>query len=145
MNNKGLAKIVSGLLLMIVGGLGVIFGKKAKTRLVRVGVLLGSVISLGAGFYLFVDGVTDMAVGRAGQYQLGGPAVQEMRYADPEAFERGILLSTSTTDMRRIDFNCPDGTESFRVFITGLGVFGIPPKEVICGDGFKLLTYRIKQ
>ena len=72
-DKRGLAKIVAGLILAIAGGAGLIFGRNVKQRVLRISILIISALSLGSGLYLFVDGVTDLAVGIAGQYQLDGP------------------------------------------------------------------------
>src|SRR3990167_33153 len=141
-DKRGLAKIVAGLILAIAGGAGLIFGRNVKQSVLRISILIISALSLGSGLYLFVDGVTDLAVGIVGQYQLDGPAVQTMTFPGPNFFEMSLQpLLKQQPDLRRLRYACPDESKDFTVYLTRFGVFGIPSKFVTCADGFKLVVY----
>lgn len=147
---KGLSKIISGVTLIIVGILGFIFGKNLKDRVLRTCILILSVLSISAGFYLFVDGTEDVAIGAVGQYKLESAYIQPMRYESPREFEKGLLSSINPGEgkkgtihprTRRLSYRCPDRSEEFIIYFTKLGVLGIPTHDVMCADGFKLLSY----
>lgn len=107
-------------------------------------IALGSVLltSLSGGYYQLIGGNTDQAVGVVGSYQVGGPSVQTLRYANPKSFEIGIKKSLLTSpDMRRIEFICGDGSKSFTVYINPVKIIGIPEESVVCDDGYPLLAY----
>lgn len=156
---KGIGKIVTGLILMVVGGIGLVFGRNAKQRTLRVSILVLSTISLGSGFYLFVDGVSDYALGVVGHLQLDKMTVEGMArgeipvpkatytvsFTSPKAFEKVLKFSIENDpalkDLRRLEYFCGDGSEGFTVYNTVLGLFGIPQKSVKCADGTLLVKY----
>lgn len=145
MNSKqsGLIKIIAGLLLGLVGVFGFIFGKNAKTAILRFSILVLSGLAIFSGAYLFYDGLTEQAMGQMGTYDLGKSGVQPMVYASQAAFEDGLKLSFQyQPEIRRLSFKCPDQSKSFTVYNTKIGILGVPKGEVVCGDGFKLLSYQ---
>lgn len=148
---KGIFKLVSGLILMAGGVLGFVFGKNVKSKILRISILIISSISIGGGFYLFVDGLDDIAIGVIGQYKLGDPYIQTMTYKSRQDFKEKLNLSmdpgngnlgTVHPDVRRLHFKCPDESEEFTVYFTKAGIFGIPSTSVVCKNGFKLLAYQ---
>ncbi len=144
--DKGAAKIVGGLVLMLAGIAGFVFGRNARGRVLRLAVMIMSAVSFGAGFYLFVDGVEDLAVGTVGQYRIGGAAVQTMTYPGPNFLEMSIRAAQAVEPkrlhaLRRLKYQCPDGSKGFTVYVTKWGVFGIPEKTFVCEDGFELLKF----
>lgn len=139
---KAWTKIIVGLFLVIAGSVGIVFGKSVKQKFLRITILILSVFCLGAGAYLFVDGTTDLAIGLLGNYQLDGPPVQSMKFPGPNFFELSLVpLRSQSPNLRRLRYECLDGSKKFTVFITRFGIFGIPKESVICDDGFKLIDY----
>lgn len=138
-NKSGTLKIISGLGLIAGGAIGFIFGRNARSKTLRIIAIALSTLAMGSGFYLLVDGIDDLAVGRVGQYELGGPQVQTMTFNSPSEFEQS--LSSIPNEIRRLHFRCSDGSEDFTVFFTHLGIVGVPSQDVICHDGSKLLAF----
>lgn len=111
-------------------------------------VLLGGVmaVSLGAGHYQFVGGLTDTALGVEGQYKVDSLAMQTITYVDHNQFKTSLEETFKTAeklnqDLRRLDFTCKDGSKEFTVYFNPLGIVGIPDKDIICDDGGILLHY----
>lgn len=140
-DKNGLLKSAGGVALMLAGVFGLIFGRKAKTRALRITAFVVSSLAIGAGYYLLVDGISDMAIGKVGMYKVGGPLQQELVYTDKADFDKSI---SRDKDLRRLKFNCPDGSKSFTAYVTLWGVYNLPSESVVCADGFKLLTYKSK-
>jgi hypothetical protein len=139
---KGITKIISGILLMIAGALGFIFGKNVKSIALRTLVIVGSLVSIFFGFYLFVDGIEDLAIGKVGDYELGQQYIQPMIYASRPEFLAGMKgTMKELPSLRRLKFECPDKSKGFRVYLTRFGVFGAPREGITCDDGFKLLSW----
>jgi len=68
--------------------------------------------------------------------------VQPMYYKGPEYFKAGLVAAFAhQPDVRRMHFKCPDGSRSFTVYNTKLGVINVPDHDVICDDGTPLVTY----
>ncbi len=141
-NQKGILKIISGIVLVVVGIFGFLFGKTIRTALLRASVMAVSVGAVLSGAYLFIDGTTDLAIGQVGKYKFGQSYVQPMNYFSKAAFEDGLKNAVQhQQDLRRLKFECPDGSNSFTVYNTVMGFMGIPEKNVVCKDNFPLLTY----
>lgn len=155
---RALAKIISGSFLAIAGIAGIVWGKNLKQRSLRISVLILSALCLGSGFYLFVGGTTDLALGVADQMVLkednlqaiarGDAPVpskaQTMTFPGPEFFKLSLLPLThqpATRNDRRIKYECPDGSQSFTVYLTRIGIFGIPKQSIQCADGSMLIVY----
>lgn len=65
-----------------------------------------------------------------------------MAYFSKEEFEDGLKKAAQfQPDLRRLKFQCPDNSQGFTVYFTAIGILGVPDKNVICKDGFALLTY----
>jgi hypothetical protein len=158
---KGWIKIATGLILAVAGGVGIFFGRTVKQRFLRISILVLSAFSLGAGFYLMIDGTTDLALGVADQMvlseenvyaMLNGSApkptvTQHMIFDSPAALKASLeplKHQRGTENLRRLKYKCGDGSESFTVFVTALGTFGIPSISVTCADGMKLVEYTAK-
>lgn len=96
----------------------------------------------GVGLYLFVWGVGDVAVGRVGSYQLGGPEIQGMRFASPAEFEESIeAAAVVQPTLRRLALRCPDGRVLRTIYRLPWGTYGVPARDLVCADGFQLVTY----
>lgn len=135
-------KIATGFLLAVAGLIGLFFGKNLKQRFLRISILILSTLSLGAGFYLMIDGTDDLAIGTVGAYKLDRPLIQTMTFPGPEFFRLSLVpLQKQNPSLRRLQYKCPDDSEEFTVFITRFGVYGIPKESVICKDGFELVVY----
>ena len=152
------AKIATGLLLAAAGTVGIVFGKSVKQRFLRISILILSALSLATGLYLFVSGTTDLALGVADQMVLKEDnlqaiakreapvptATQTMTFPGPNFFKlslRPLAHQKATENLRRLRYECADGSESFTVFITRFGIFGIPDESVTCADGSLLIDY----
>jgi len=98
-------------------------------------------ILLAALYYLFIGGHSDIGLGVVGQYDKNGAYQQGFVFPGPEFFLRSLAVTRVSKDLRRLVFRCPDGSKSFTVYRTFLGVYGIPDESVTCDDGFKLLEY----
>lgn len=135
-------QMISGIALIALGLIGTIFGKSVKTKLLRGSIFILSMISCLAGTYLLYLGADERAIGVIGQYQSDGPSQQSSTYPGPNFFEASILQLTKQDGvLRRLHYECPDSSKSFTVYLTRIGIFGIPKKSVICDDGFRLLDY----
>lgn len=146
-NKKAKKKILRGILLMMIGAVGTVLGKVLRiNKMLRILILTLSLGSFGVGYYLTVSGISDLALGRVGTYQLGTPeSIQSMVYEDDKTFLAGLLQTKSNLpDLRRLRFECPDHSSKFTVYFTSLGVFGVPETDVICSNGFRLLGYSEK-
>ena len=155
---RAIAKIATGLILAVAGIAGIVFGKSVKQILLRISILILSALSLGAGFYLMIDGTTDIALGVADQMVLKEDLLQAiangevppptkaqtMTFPSPEFMEMSLMPLThqeATKNNRRLKYECPDGSESFTVYFTIFGIFGIPEESVRCADGSMLIAY----
>jgi len=139
-------KVVGGLGLMIGGALGLIFGRNVKSITLRVLAMAISVLCLVGGAYLFKQGLDERAIGRVGAYKVGGSGVQSLYYKSPEFFKAGVQMAAAhQPTLRRLHFQCPDLSKEFTVYITAIGILGIPGDDVICKDGFPLVTYDIEK
>lgn len=136
--------MIAGVSLMISGMIAFAL-RRTLTKKFKVSMTLVSILSIGScvgGFYLFLDGIDDLAIGQVGAYHLKGPRVQTLAYPDKDAFEKGLVLTQkSQPHLRRLHFQCPDGSQEFTVYLTGAGAFGIPARSVTCHDGFELVSY----
>lgn len=136
-------KIISGLVLMITGVFGFIFGRKAKTKVLRLSIFIMAGLSIFSGFYLFVSGISDMAVMQMDVSTWDGPL--EMRFDNPQHFKESLRETSNGANLRRLYFKCTDESKEFTVYFTKLGIFNIPKKNVICNNGTKLLTYKMER
>ncbi len=121
-------------------------------------IALGAVIS-SAGGYLFLGGGETIALGVVGQKALNKADVasavegkasiptssQTLTYPGPNFFEHSLNLTKAVDPtlkgVRRLLYRCSDGSESFTVYLTDFGIFGIPSESVTCNDGSKLVDY----
>lgn len=139
---NALIKVMAGVVFMIAGLAGLIFGRNVKQLTLRMLIIVLSAVCLGGGFYLFVDGLDELAIGQVGNYQLSEGGVQPLIYRGPAFMKAGVASAVAhQPKLRRLHFKCPDGSKGFTVYPTKLGVFGVPKRDIICNDGFKLLTY----
>lgn len=139
MENK--TSIVSGIVLMVLAVAGFVFGRGKKGVAKAVVFAMASLCFL-SGFYLFVGGLTKPArkqvnVAVEGQYVFQSP--EDFR----QKLEKYQIRKRETQDktVRRLEFVCGDESESFTVYLTGLGSWNVPEQEVACRDGSKLLSY----
>lgn len=136
-------KVISGLILMISGILGIMFGKNIKDRAVRLTVITISTVSIGGGLYLFVDGLDDKAIGVVGQYKVNGPEIQPLVYQSKKAFQEGLAKAFHMQpEVRRLHFTCPDGSKELTIYNTHFGIMGEPEGNIICNDGFPLIKFK---
>lgn len=146
---KGLIKIVVGIALAILGLFGLTQSPKIKHRGLRFAGFTASGLAIASGVYLFVLGVNDVALARVGTSALGKAEAEAIVYENPDDFKDGLLSTFASNPdwfqkVRRLQFVCPDKSESFRVFNTALGPIGIPEGDVKCNDGSFLLRYSSK-
>lgn len=138
-------KIISGLLLMMMGFFGLVFGKNLKSASRRIPVLVVSGLSVFVGLYLFVMGLQTNAVGMAyGTKIVDGKITvkSKLQYVSSGYFEDGLKATFKLEpDVRRLTFKCDDGSESFTVFNTRYGILNIPDESVQCDDGSYLIRY----
>lgn len=134
--------IISGVVLILAGLVGLIFGKDVKRRSVKIAVLAISFVSIGGGYYLLVSGLSKDAVkqidGESNKFIFASP--QDFRekldkYRDRKAVQQGKSI-------RRLTFACVDQSEKFTVYLTDLGVWNVPENDVVCKDGSNLLSYK---
>lgn len=138
-------KIIVGSILAILGIIGFIKSPKIKNRKVRLVGFASSGLAVFAGAYLFILGASDLAIARIGTSPLGEKLPGAMVYENPEALKAGLELTfKSQPDIRRLRFACKDKSESFRVFNTAAGTYGIPDSNVQCADGSYLVYYSQK-
>ena len=114
--------------------------------LIVIGLFLAT---LGYFYYLGED------VQSIGKLQGPGDSIKAVGliYQSPEDFGIKLLSTFNQQDnsgkkihenTRRLSFKCVDGSESFQVFRTTLGVLAIPNKSIKCDDGSYLLSYSKK-
>ena len=140
--SKGIKEVCLGVALILVGVLGLFFGKNAKTRILRISILVLSVCSIGGGLYFLVSGLDDLALGVAGQYKLGGPPIQSFSFANPEEMIKGLSESLKfNKSLRRLHFKCADGSKSFTIYMAKFGFFGVPKHDIVCADGKKFFSF----
>ena len=119
-----------------------ILGRSARSRAKRISLLSLSVLLLIPGFYLFISGLSDIAIGSIGQYELGGDFQQQIEFSSPDDFRAGLAWTKKhNPELRRLRFRCPDGSVDFTVYLTAFGELNVPERSVECADGFKLLMY----
>jgi len=139
---SGIIKIVSGVVLMLAGAAGVIFGRSVKQKTIRISILVLSTLSIGSGFFLFIDGLDTIAYGQVGHTKLGVSQQEVLwAYSNQDQFKEGILTEMKRLESRRIHFSCPDRSEQFTVFNTAAGLIGVPSEDVVCANGQKLLSF----
>lgn len=148
-SQKNLAQLIGGALLTLAGVVGLFYSPRVQRRGLRFTAFAVSILSIGAGLYLFALGLDDVALGRVTgetRVEVGQPVhVDPLVYASPAAFEAALASTVRSHQwfnaVRRIKFVCPDGTVAFRIYNTFLGVFNVPQEDVRCADGSLLLHY----
>lgn len=145
MQNENRDSMLSGLALMGAAALAYLYVRIADNRGVKLTALVLSGITGAAGAYLFVSGLSKEFLGQYGGHAYGEPA-RVARYENPAAFEASLLRyqdfkKAKGKDVRRLSFNCKDGSESFTVYFTPAGILNVPESNVVCKDGEKLLNY----
>lgn len=150
LQDKGKVEMGVGLGLVLVGILGLIFGRSKKGFAARL-MAVFSILSIVAGAYVFALGLDDYAMGIMGQMRLADgetPQVTEMIARSPADLKARLKVSFANSEraaaplsIRRLHFQCPDGEKMATIYNTPVGVFGVPSHSLVCKDGFKLLVY----
>lgn len=136
-------QFISGIVLSVLGAIGLAKSQSIKSRYFRIVGSVASVIVIFSGIYLFGSGLDDTAIGRLHKDGDGQTTVGSLQYDSKENFKLSLINTfKSDNGIRRLKFKCKDNSESFRVFNTAIGIFGVPSKSIACADGSQLLKYK---
>lgn len=145
-DRKKRTSIIVGLVLMVLGAVGSLFSTTIKRGKVRTLVFIHSIAACAGGLYLFVGGVTQIALG---QLDDRGQVTNQSAFTSPEDFKAKLAKYRSSkqergNDVRRLNYRCEDGSEEFTIYFTKMGPINVPGSEVRCKDGSKLIVYSEK-
>ncbi len=135
-------KKTAGLALIIVGLVGLIFGKDVKRRGLKIAAISISLLSISTGYYLFVGGLTKTALRQSDIGEEGFLFQSPKDFQEKLSKYRDRKRETQGKDVRRLEFACVDGSESFTVYLTPAGSWNVPESTVTCKDGSKLLSFK---
>lgn len=145
-NNSTKIKMIAGVILALLGLFGLIKSPSIKRRGWRLAGFGASALAILSGYYLFVSGLDDLALGRIGTEMNGDKKLNAIVYEDQEQFKSALLGTFESqkgwfAEVRRLQFVCPDKSKSFKVFNTAFGILGVPRENVKCADGSYLVYY----